>query len=110
MLSIKEQYQHPHWHRKELDILRRDRWKCTCCGETNKLLHVYAIYYETDLHIWGYDDEALKTVCDDCMKILKTEMNKLSGIIAFKILSGEIDATDYCIKNKVAKMKIPQEI
>jgi 5-methylcytosine-specific restriction endonuclease McrA len=94
MLSIKEQYEHPHWQRKRLEIFRRDGWECRCCGATNKQLHVHHLYYENDLHVWEYDNEALATVCDKCHKLLHSELKKLSGIVAFKMLSGEIDITD----------------
>lgn len=89
MLSIKEQY--PHWQRKCLEIFRRDCWECRCCGETNKQLNVHHLYYDNDLHVWDYDNEALVTVCNDCHKLLHSELKKLSGLVAFKILSGEMD-------------------
>jgi hypothetical protein len=51
------------------------------------------LYYDNDLHVWEYDNEALVTVCDKCHKLLHSELKKLSGIVAFQMLSGEIDIT-----------------
>jgi len=95
MLSYKEQYQHPHWQRKRLEIFRRDDWTCRCCGQTLKALHIHHLYYQSDLHLWQYDNDALVTVCNDCHKKLHRELAKLAGQIAFKILSGQVDATDF---------------
>ena len=94
MLSREEQYKHPHWQKKRLEIMRRDKWQCKCCGESNKSLHVHHLYYEKDCHIWDMDNEGLVTVCFDCHKLLHNDLYKLSGIIAFKILSGKIDVTE----------------
>ena len=95
MLSLKEQYEHPHWRRKSNEIIERDNYICRCCGEDSKQLHVHHLYYEKDRHIWDYDNESLVTLCKKCHKIIHFELAKLSGIIAFEILSGKIDVTDF---------------
>jgi len=100
MLSIKEQYQHPHWQRKRLEIFRRDKWECQCCKKSNKALHVHHLYYEKNAHIWDIDDEGLVTVCYDCHKLLHEELNKLAGIIAIQILKGNIDSINITEKFK----------
>jgi len=94
MLSIEEQYQHPHWQKKRLKIFNRDKWECVCCGSTNTQLHVHHLYYKKDLHIWEYDNEALITVCNKCHKILHNDLAKLSGLIAFELLAGNLDSTE----------------
>ena len=100
MLSKKEQYEHPHWQKKRLEIFNRDNWHCRCCDETNVALHVHHLYYNRDCHIWEIDNEGLVTVCVKCHKILHDELSKLSGIIAFNILCGKIDPTDFNISLK----------
>ena len=94
MLDWKEQYQHPHWQRKKHAILNRDDYSCRICGETEVQLDVHHLYYEKDGHIWDVDDDGLVTLCKNCHKKIHDGLSKLSGIIAFKILSGELDATD----------------
>ena len=95
MLSIKEQYEHPLWRRKTSEILERDDYTCRCCNSNDKQLHVHHVFYEKDVHIWEYDNESLVTLCKDCHKIIHTELNKVSGIIAFEILCGNIDVIDF---------------
>lgn len=95
MLSHKEQYEHPFWRRKTTEILIRDDFTCRCCGEDKKQLHVHHLYYEKGLHVWEYDNETLVTLCNNCHKIIHSDMAKLSGILAFEIVSGKIDATDF---------------
>lgn len=95
MLSKKEQYEHPLWRRKASEILDRDDYTCRCCGSKVTQLHVHHLYYEKGLHVWEYDNESLVTLCKNCHGKIIPELFKLSGIIAFEILSGKIDATDF---------------
>lgn len=95
MLSYEEQYQHPFWRRKSNEILERDDYTCLCCKSTTKNLHVHHLYYEKEIHVWEYDNEALVTLCNDCHKNIHIDLQKLSGILAFRILAGDIDPTDF---------------
>lgn len=95
MLSYEEQYQHPFWRRKSNEILERDDYTCKCCGSKTKNLHAHHLYYEKDVHVWEYDNEALVTLCNDCHKNIHKDLQKLSGIIAFRILTGDVDPTDF---------------
>ena len=95
MLSTKEQYEHPNWRRKSNEILERDNYTCRCCKSEVTQLHVHHLYYEKGLHVWEYDNEALITLCKKCHSEIHFDLAKISGIIAFEILSGHIDATDF---------------
>lgn len=90
-MTYSEQKNHPKWQRKRLEILERDGFKCTICGENEKSLHVHHLYYLPKTLIWEYDDEALKTVCEKHHNQLTYELGKLSGIIAFEILKGQFE-------------------
>ena len=89
-LTIEEQYSHPLWALKCQEILIRDNCTCQFCKSTEDL-QVCPTYDTHHFNLWEYDDEALVTACDDCHKILLAELPKLSGMIAFKILSGNLD-------------------
>lgn len=65
-MEFKEQYKHPNWQKKRLEILERDNYTCVECGETEKTLHVHHDYYARSKKIWEYDDEFLQTLCEDC--------------------------------------------
>lgn len=90
MHHFKDQYNSPQWQKKRLEIMRRDNWKCLNCKTTFKALHIHHLYYEKDTKIWEYDNECYVTLCEDCHEQIH-ELKKLSGIIAFKILTGQID-------------------
>ena len=90
-MNYTEQIKKTQWQKKRLEIFERDNWKCTCCKSNEKQLQVHHLYYLPNTLIWEYDNEALKTVCKDCHEILTNELPKLSGIIAFQIISQNLD-------------------
>lgn len=90
-MKYTEQIKSVEWQKKRLEIFERDKWMCTVCNTDKKQLHVHHLYYLPNTLIWQYDNEALKTVCDDCHEILTKELCKLSGIIAFQIISENLD-------------------
>lgn len=94
-VPFKEQYQNPRWQKKRLEIMRRDKWRCRCCNETKKALHIHHLYYQNDLMIWEYDNESYVTLCEDCHKEIHIDIKKLAGLIAFEIICGNIDVTDF---------------
>ena len=86
------------WQKKRLEILDRDSFHCLCCIHSeSKPLNVHHLYYEKGLEPWEYDNDAMVTLCDDCHDIIHNNLQKLSGIIAFKILIGELD----CLELKI---------
>lgn len=89
-LSYHEQIRHPLWQRKRLEIFNRDDFTCQICGNKNNTLDVHHLYYVPGLLIWEYEDEALKTVCNNHHEMLTYDLPKLSGILAWDILAGKI--------------------
>lgn len=92
-LTKQEQYNHPLWQKKRLEIMQRDNWTCRCCGESEMQLQIHHLQYNRNGYLWEVDNEVLVTVCDPCHQILHNELPKLAGLIAFQILSGELDPT-----------------
>jgi hypothetical protein len=66
-MSYSKKLKNPKWQRKRLEILQRDDFKCTLCGDTERELHVHHKSYEGDP--WDIPNGQLITVCDDCHKI-----------------------------------------
>ena len=93
--SYSDKLKDPRWQKKRLDIFNRDDWKCRCCYATNTALNAHHLYYVKGNRPWEYDDDAIVTVCNPCHGILHKELNKLSGIIAFEILSGKTSILDF---------------
>lgn len=56
----------PRWQRKRIEILERDGWSCTECGEKDAELQVHHRYYAKDRAPWEYEDGAMVTLCDPC--------------------------------------------
>jgi len=90
ILEIFKQYKTAQWQQKRFEILQRDNFSCRCCGGDYNL-QIHHLYYQPKLKVWEYDNEALVTVCESCHQSLTFELPKLAGIIAFKILSSNID-------------------
>lgn len=94
MNEFKEQYKDDRWKRQRIEILKRDKFKCRACGAKKVVLDVHHLYYDMDLKIWQYDNDALVTLCRDCHAKIHLDLKKVSGLIAFKLLCCEIDLVE----------------
>lgn len=56
----------PRWQKKRLEILQRDNFKCTECGDDSHSLHVHHLFYTKGLKPWEYPNDALVTLCKKC--------------------------------------------
>ena len=65
-MTYKEQLLHPNWQRKRMEILSRDEYTCTYCGDTESTLHVHHRIYIKGRKVWEYDDDQLETLCHKC--------------------------------------------
>ena len=65
-LSWKEQYKHPNWQRKRLEILERDRFACRMCLNKDSQLHVHHLKYDKTKFIWQIHEMYLVTLCEMC--------------------------------------------
>ena len=90
-LSLSEQYKHPLWEQKSKEIKLRDGDCCRICKDSMHRLDVHHICYLPDLLLWEYDNELLITVCKKHHELLTFDLPKLSGLIAFRILTQDID-------------------
>lgn len=51
-----------------LQILERDGWRCTLCGDKETTLHVHHEEYNGEP--WQADPAKLKTLCKDCHELI----------------------------------------
>lgn len=65
-IEYKDQYKHPLWQKKRLEILKRDNFRCCSCGVEGGILHVHHGYYEINKNIWEYDNLTLVSLCEEC--------------------------------------------
>ena len=89
-MEIHKQYRTAKWQEKRLEVFSRDKFICRCCGSDFDL-QVHHLYYKPKTSVWDYDLDGLVTVCAKCHEALTFELPKLSGIIAFRVLSEKID-------------------
>lgn len=67
-MTYAEKLKHPLWQRKRLEIMKRDDFSCTRCGESNLSLHVHHKKYLRVENPWDYPNELLATLCYKCHK------------------------------------------
>jgi len=94
MDEFNKQYKDVRWENKRLEIYRRDNWHCRRCQRTKLKLNAHHLYYDRGLKLWEYENESLVSLCDDCHKHIHIDLKKLAGIIAFKMITGELDILD----------------
>lgn len=63
-MDYKEKLLDPRWQRKRLEILSRDNFICTCCGDDKETLHVHHFKYNGEP--WDVDSSLLVTFCATC--------------------------------------------
>lgn len=90
-MTYKEQLLDPRWQKKRLEILNRDNFSCTKCGDTNSTLHVHHNKYSK--YPWDIDNDFLETLCVHCHLIaedLKAENCNILNSIKTVSQKGDI--------------------
>ncbi len=116
-MEFSDQYKHPKWQAKRLEIMRRDKFKCRLCDSEDKQLHVHHRYYKRAVKLWEYKNTCYLTTCNRCHEYLhqvqdelnhklslvdpmhlecfaKSDLKKLSRML----VNGELDAVKKYIK------------
>jgi len=68
-MNFKQQYLHPKWQKKRLEILSRDNWTCQNCQDNESTLHVHHKEYIKGRKVWEYDNYNFITLCEECHRI-----------------------------------------
>lgn len=68
--SYSEKLRDPRWQKKRLEVLERDGWKCTSCGDSEETLNVHHIFYIPKKEPWDMPNGLLITLCENCHKPL----------------------------------------
>lgn len=84
----------PHWQKKRLQVLNRDKWKCKLCKDEETTLHVHHLEYQPKKEPWEYPMSNFVTLCEHChreVELLKDE-NHFDEILIDKIdwKTGEV--------------------
>ncbi len=70
--TYSEKLKDPRWQKKRLEIMQRDKWKCTYCFDSKTTLHVHHESYNKNTDPWNYDNDILITLCEHCHLIIES--------------------------------------
>jgi hypothetical protein len=59
-----EKLKHPKWQKKRLEVLKRDKFKCKLCSDTETTLNIHHLKYNGNP--WEIDNSDLVTICEHC--------------------------------------------
>ena len=74
-MDFKDQYKHPKWQKKRLEILERDKYTCQNCEGTEDQLHVHHKSYKKNHKVWEYENDNFITLCNSCHEEITTMIN-----------------------------------
>lgn len=86
--SYSEKLKDPKWQKKRLEILSRDNWACTSCGDKKSSLQVH--HYEYRRVPWTVKSDKLTTLCERCHEFIEKIKIKRVGsrIVGIKKRTG----------------------
>lgn len=96
-MTYQEQYKHPSWQKKRLEVLDEHNYTCQECGNKEEQLHVHHTNYRKGNKIWEYDSLELMCLCDNCHKkyhMVIDRIKRTTGTLCFAELlrlAGYID-------------------
>lgn len=71
-MNYSEKLKDPRWQRKRLEVLERDQFTCSCCGDTEMELQVHHLSYKPKTEPWEYELENFQTLCKYCHLIAES--------------------------------------
>lgn len=92
-MTYADQLKSPKWQKKRLEIMERDNFTCTSCGDTESQFHVHHGYYEKGLMLWEYNNDTLHTLCFGChseahsvLNVLKEQIGELELVSLYDLM------------------------
>ncbi len=83
-MDFTQQYQHPNWQKKRLEVLEAANYTCAKCKAQEKQLHVHHLYYEKGRNVWEYDgQQELMVVCFDCHEEIHARKELADRLLAY---------------------------
>lgn len=65
-MTYKDQYKHPEWQKKRLEVFEANTFKCQECSDTETTLHVHHPEYRPGAKVWEYEAKELMCLCEKC--------------------------------------------
>jgi hypothetical protein len=79
MSNYSDLLKNPKWQKKRLEIMSRDDFACSICGDDKSTLNVHHLFYKKGKKPWEYQDKALITLCDSCHENEHQEKQNLTA-------------------------------
>ena len=93
-IAFKDQYRHPSWQRKRLEIMERDEFKCQCCFSDEDTLNVHHKRYIKGRMIWDYSNDLLVTLCEGCHESQHESSDGMKTVISGLRVDGPGSLSD----------------
>lgn len=81
-MDIREQYRHPLWQKRRLEIMEKAEFECSFCGAREKTLNVHHKHYIKGRNVWDYSDDELECLCEECHAKIHGVRQALNALIA----------------------------
>lgn len=85
-LTWAEQYKHPNWQKKRLEVMQAARFECEICGDKDTTLNVHHKRYVKGRNVWEYGRDELMCLCEPCHEEHHDNVN------AFRELTAQLPA------------------
>ena len=80
-MNFFDQYKHPNWQKKRLEVLEAAEFTCERCSDSESQLHVHHKRYVKGRKIWDYDRTELAVLCDSCHSEVHAEKEVIQSLI-----------------------------
>jgi hypothetical protein len=82
MNTFKQQYTHPNWQKRRLEIMNLAGFECQNCGDTEETLNVHHKRYISGRKVWEYADDELECLCTSCHMQKHKAMDRLNALLS----------------------------
>lgn len=90
-MEWKDQYKHPLWQKKRLEVLEYNGFVCQSCESVDKTIHVHHRRYVKGRKIWEYGVLEFDVLCEGCHSEVHAHkdilMDLISRVPAYEIAS-----------------------
>lgn len=94
-MTYSEKLKSPKWQKKRLEVLNRDDFTCTLCGDTESTLHIHHKSYKKNTEPWDYELDNFQTLCEVCHDI-STGLNKINETVLSIERKIDLGTNDFC--------------
>lgn len=108
-MEWKEQYRHPLWQRKRLEMLEAADFTCQRCASKETHLHVHHKHYVKGRMIWEYEKYELEVLCEPCHDEAHADKNMLQEILS-SIPTGAIPDITFLVFGFCCHIKGPARL